>query len=78
MVVGPVTAVLAAYRAGAASVSEVGRRTGLRPDVVAAATEHLVRCGRLQSLDGRPGCPAQGCAGCAVARSCAGRRMPGG
>lgn len=72
MVAGPVTAVLDALSDGAGSLAEVGRRTGLRADVVQAAAEQLVRMGRAQECVLQFGCPAKGCGGCAL--SCALRR----
>ncbi|HHU38336.1 MAG TPA: hypothetical protein GXZ45_03515 [Propionibacterium sp.] len=64
---GPLTAVLAAFEAGAASLAEVASRTGLSPDVVSASVEHLVRLGRLESRELAMGCPSSGCGGCASA-----------
>ena len=62
---GPLTAVLHAFESGAGSLAEVGRRTGLASDVVAAAVEQLVRMGRLESRELAMGCPSTGCGGCA-------------
>lgn len=84
----PLTAVLAAFTAGAASLTEVEGRTGLSHDVVNAAVDHLVRAGRLEATSLSAGCPSGGCGGCAFAASdgsagCAtgaptpGRRGPG-
>lgn len=64
----PLTAVLEAIHAGAASLHEVGGRTGLAPDVVSAAIEHLVRLGRLSTETLTSGCPDDGCGGCGLAR----------
>jgi hypothetical protein len=61
----PLTAVLAAFDDGARSLHEVGERTGLRPTVVRAAVEHLVRAGRLETRELAIGCPSGGCGTCA-------------
>lgn len=65
MVSGPLTAVLAAFEAGASSLAEVGERAGLPRDVVSASVDHLVRTGRLASRELAMGCPSSGCGGCA-------------
>ncbi|WP_300083207.1 FeoC-like transcriptional regulator [Propioniciclava sp.] len=62
---GPLTQVLDAFRAGAASLADVGRMTGLRPDVVRASVDHLVRLGRMDAKELAAGCPASGCGSCA-------------
>ncbi|MGN6245719.1 MAG: FeoC-like transcriptional regulator [Motilibacteraceae bacterium] len=63
--VRPLRAVLDAFDAGAASLAEVSRRTGLDRDVVDAAVDHLVRLGRLSAQQLAVGCPPSGCGGCA-------------
>jgi DNA-binding IclR family transcriptional regulator len=64
VVAGPLTTVLGALSDGAGSLGEVSRRTGLRLDVVRAATDHLVRLGRVQQCPLSIGCAAGGCGGC--------------
>lgn len=61
----PLSAVLAAFTAGAGTLAEVARGTGLDRDVVEAAVEHLVRTGRLEAGTISAGCPAGGCGSCA-------------
>jgi DNA-binding IclR family transcriptional regulator len=64
---GPLVEVLDALAAGATSRADVARRTGLGPDVVDAAVEHLVRTGRVQQACATTAlCPAGGCGGCPV------------
>ena len=65
MSAGPLRAVLAAFEDGAASLTEVSRRTGLERDVVVAAVDHLVRIGRLSAERMSSGCPGGGCGSCA-------------
>ena len=65
MVSGPLTAVLAAFEDGAATLAEVGERTGLPRDVVAGTVDHLVRLGRLDARNLAIGCPGGGCGSCA-------------
>ncbi len=60
----PLTQILAAFEAGAATPAEVSRRTGLSSQVVSAGVEHLVRTGRLVAEPLSLACPAQGCGGC--------------
>lgn len=61
----PLSAVLAAFRDGASSLDEVGRRTGLAPDVVTASVDHLRRMGRIEARELAMGCPGGGCGSCA-------------
>lgn len=61
----PLRAVLGAFDAGATSLSDVARRTGLDRDVVDASVEHLVRMGRLSAGTLSTGCPDGGCGSCA-------------
>lgn len=65
MSVGPLRAVLDAFREGAVSVAEVRRRTGLGDDVVDAAIDHLIRLGELDASYLAMGCPEAGCGSCA-------------
>jgi FeoC like transcriptional regulator len=62
---GPLTLVLDAFGAGAASLGEVESATGLSRDVVAASVDHLVRMGRLEAAQLSMGCPTGGCGTCA-------------
>ena len=64
---GPLSAVLAAFEAGATSLPEVQERTGLSADLVRAGVDHLVRIGRLQAQELAQGCPSGGCGTCASA-----------
>ena len=45
----PLRTVLAAFESGARTRTEVVRHTGLRADLVDAATEHLIRLGRVRA-----------------------------
>jgi hypothetical protein len=62
--VTPLLTVLGAIDAGETTRRGIVRRTGLDPDVVDAAVEHLVRTGRVGSPALRTGCPTGGCGGC--------------
>lgn len=62
---GPLTQVLDAFAAGAASLADISARTGLSADVVRASVVHLVRLGRLDAKELAAGCPASGCGSCA-------------
>jgi hypothetical protein len=63
---GPLRAVLTAIDDGAGTIAEIRSRTGLRIDVVTAALEHLERAGEVSLTVLTSGCPAGGCAGCAL------------
>jgi hypothetical protein len=56
--------VLDAARRGTASRADLAARTGLPPDVVDAAVDHLIRTGALHAETLGSACPAGGCAGC--------------
>jgi FeoC like transcriptional regulator len=62
---GPLTAVLAAFEAGAHSLGEVATRCDLPLDTVRASVDHLVRIGRLEAKELAVGCPTGGCGSCA-------------
>ena len=64
---GPLSTVLAQMQAGAPTVAEIVRLSGLEDSVVRAAVDHLVRSGRVESRELSMGCPAAGCGGCASA-----------
>jgi len=64
---GPLSTVLAQMQAGAPTVAEIVRRSGLEDSVVRAAVDHLVRSGLVESRELSMGCPASGCGGCASA-----------
>lgn len=66
-VVSPMRAVLAEFRAGATSLSDVAHRTGLDRDLVGAVVDRLVTLGYLHREELHSGCPPQGCGGCAQA-----------
>lgn len=63
----PLSAVLAELSAGAPTLDEVARRTGLDRDVVGAVVEQLVRLGRVSASTLSTSCPDAGCGGCAAA-----------
>lgn len=67
MVVGPLSATLAAFQGGASTLAEVTTVTGLSREAVDAAVAHLVRLGRLEARELAMGCPSGGCGGCASA-----------
>ncbi len=70
---GPLAAVRSAFARGVRTVPEIAASTGLNPDVVAAAVDHLVASGRLQAQPLASGCPADACGGCALlAAGCGG------
>ena len=62
---GPLTAVLAAFEAGAHSLGEVATHCDLPLDTVRASVDHLVRMGRLEAKELAIGCPTGGCGSCA-------------
>jgi hypothetical protein len=66
-VTGPLQQVLEQITVGAPTVAEITRRTGLRPAIVHAAIDHLVRTGRIDSTELSLGCPTGGCGGCPAA-----------
>ena len=66
----PLRAVLAQLDAGAPTLDEVARRTGLPRDVVGAAVDHLVRLGRVTSSTLGTACPDDGCATCPSGSGC--------
>ncbi len=66
---GPLRRVLDALHAGAATRVELERHTGLSPELVDAAIEHLVRSGRVRREQLGGGCPEAGCGGCPSART---------
>jgi hypothetical protein len=72
----PLRAVLDELTAGAPTLDEVARRTGLGRDVVEAAVDHLVRLGRVSSSTLSTGCADVGCGGCGASSSCPSVGMP--
>lgn len=64
---GPLRQVLDALGSGCQSLPEVAERTGLGLEAVRAATDHLVRIGRLEARELAMGCPSSGCGSCASA-----------
>lgn len=60
----PTRAVLAHIEAGAGSVAEIARRTGLDIGVVGLAVERLVASGHLSAQRLQTGCPDNGCSAC--------------
>ncbi|MDQ1288165.1 MAG: hypothetical protein QG622_1730 [Actinomycetota bacterium] len=71
----PLSAVLAELTAGAPTLDEVARRTGLDRDLVEAAVAHLVRLGRVDSSELSTACPDSACGGCPVS-ACGARGAP--
>jgi hypothetical protein len=72
----PLRAVLAELTAGAPTLEEVARRTGLDREIVSAAVAHLVRIGRVSSSTLATACPDGGCGGCGASSSCASSGAP--
>jgi len=72
----PLTAVVAAIRAGSGTIADLERATGMPRDVVEAVVDHLGRLGRLMSEPVQLGCPATGCGSCFLSSE-AGRSCPG-
>lgn len=62
---GPLTAILDAMAAGAGSLDDLSRRTGLERDTVEAGLDQLVRLGRVDAKELAMGCPDGGCGSCA-------------
>ena len=60
----PLRDVLTAVEAGTGTLHDVSRRTGLAPDVVRAAVDHLVRIGRVDADRLTVGCADGGCGAC--------------
>lgn len=65
---GPISRVIEALHAGAGTRAEIQRQTGLSPDVVDAAIDHLVHAGQIAREQLGGGCPDDGCGGCPSAR----------
>jgi hypothetical protein len=72
----PLRAVLAELEAGAPTLDEVARRTGLDRDVVGAAVDHLVRLGRVSSSTLSTSCPDDGCGACPAGNGCDAQGAP--
>ena len=53
-----------AVESGATTRGAIAARTGLDPDVVDGAVDHLLRLGRIATPTLRTSCPEGGCAGC--------------
>lgn len=68
--VGPLRAVLAELDAGAPTLDDVARRTGLDRDVVAAAVHQLVRLRRVTSSVLATTCTDGGCGTCPAGNGC--------
>lgn len=74
----PLQSVLDAFDTGVRSRADLVRATGLSPDVLDAAVDHLVRVGRLEARVLSSGCPTGGCGSCASGDGDApGRTAPG-
>ncbi|MDR0284460.1 MAG: hypothetical protein LBI33_06150 [Propionibacteriaceae bacterium] len=73
---GPLAQVRAACAAGARTVPQIARATGLNRDVVQGAVDHLVARGGVAALPLTTGCPPGACDGCALwSRFCRPRRL---
>jgi len=66
---GPLSRVAAALEHGATSRADLARLTGLDPDVVDGALDHLIRTGHIEATQLGGGCPAGGCGGCPSGRA---------
>lgn len=64
---GPLSRVLAAFRAGTVSLDQIAEQTGLAPTIVRTSVGHLIRMGRIEAKELSMGCPGGGCASCASA-----------
>lgn len=62
---GPLQRVLAAFDAGASTLDDIARRTGLRRDLVDMAVDQLRRTGHIEAAELTIGCPSGGCGTCA-------------
>ncbi len=62
----PLVMVFDAFSGGARTVSEIVARTGLNPDVVSGAIDHLIFRGQLTAEPLASGCPEGACGGCAL------------
>jgi hypothetical protein len=62
---GSLQSVLDAMVAGAGTVAELSRVTGLEPDLVRLALDRLVALGRISSDRSSLACPDAACSGCA-------------
>lgn len=69
---GPLRLVLDAIGAGVGSRGDVARHTGLTPDTVDAAVDHLMATGRLTSTVLGGACASGGCSACPSGRADAG------
>ncbi|MEZ5079938.1 MAG: hypothetical protein R2878_04610 [Thermoleophilia bacterium] len=66
---GPLSRVVAALEAGASGRADIAATSGLDPEVVDTALDHLVRLGRIVMEPIGPGCPAMGCGSCSSGRA---------
>jgi hypothetical protein len=60
----PLSQVMQAVTGGATTPGAIVATTGLDPDVVDGALDHLLRLGRISTPILRSSCPESGCAGC--------------
>jgi hypothetical protein len=67
--------VLAELTAGAHTLDDVARRTGLDRDLVHAAVDQLVRLGRVDASTLATACPDSGCGSCSTS-ACGSRGTP--
>ncbi|MCB0880983.1 MAG: hypothetical protein KDC33_02045 [Thermoleophilia bacterium] len=61
--------VAAALEAGVSTRAEIAAASGLDPEVVDTALDHLVRMGRVSMDPLAGGCPAAGCGSCGSGRA---------
>jgi hypothetical protein len=69
MVKSPLRAVLTQIAQGTPTLAAMARNTGLSPDVLRAALDHLIRIGRVDA-QALGGCAGEGCSGCALSAVC--------
>ena len=66
---GPLSRVAAALERGADTRAGLAAHTGLDPELVDTAIDHLVRLGRLELEQLSGGCPTSGCGTCPSGRA---------
>jgi|GEM_PF-3366569 len=62
---GPLTQVLTTVESGVRTVPAIAQATGLNPDLVNAAIDHLIREGRMRALP-LNSCASGTCGGCSL------------
>lgn len=66
---GPLSRVVAALEGGVATRADIAAASGLDPEVVDTALDHLARMGRISMDPLSGGCPAAGCGTCGSGRA---------